>query len=90
MQTMDMIIVKKKRIALAKRGNALSNGSQNRNQHGLWGILRTVTSSVKGSSESILFNFQNFAPFKFSYFVILCFILYKTSYFVHESSARRN
>ncbi|CAH0393693.1 unnamed protein product [Bemisia tabaci] len=53
MQTMDMIIVKKKRIALAKRGNALSNGSQNRNQHGLWGILRTVTSSVKGSSENI-------------------------------------
>ncbi|XP_060606517.1 Golgi pH regulator A-like [Ruditapes philippinarum] len=50
MQTMDMIMNKKRRIALAKREN-LRSASQNIGG-GLWGMLKTVTAG--GSSESIL------------------------------------
>jgi hypothetical protein len=56
MQTMDMILVKKKRRALAKNGSVV-NGAQNAQSSsgGIWGMLKTVTTSVsKGSGESIL------------------------------------
>ncbi|KAL4229367.1 Golgi pH regulator A [Mactra antiquata] len=49
MQTMDMIMNKKRRIALANRENQRS-ASQNLGG-GLWGMLKTVTSG--GSSENI-------------------------------------
>nr|CAD7442505.1 unnamed protein product [Timema bartmani] len=50
MQTMDMILVKKKRITLAKKGSVV-NGSQNSPKHsGIWGMLRTVTTSTSGEN----------------------------------------
>lgn len=49
MQTMDMIMNKKRRIALAKREN-LRSASQNIGG-GLWGMLKNVTAG--GSSENI-------------------------------------
>lgn len=49
MQTLDMIMNKKRRIALAKREN-LRSASQNMGG-GLWGMLKTVTTG--GSSENI-------------------------------------
>lgn len=54
MQTMDMILVKKKRIALAKRGS-MSNSGQGKNgsNQGIWGMLRTVTTVATGSTENI-------------------------------------
>lgn len=54
MQTMDMILVKKKRIALAKRGST-SNSAQGKNgsNQGIWGMLRTVTTVATGSTENI-------------------------------------
>lgn len=50
MQTMDMILAKKKRIALSKRGSkaGFSLGSP----QNLWGILRTAGKG--GDSDSIL------------------------------------
>ncbi|GLH11508.1 hypothetical protein R5R35_012040 [Gryllus longicercus] len=54
LQTMDMIVVKKKRIALVKKG-ALNNGSgDGQGRSGIWGMLRNVTTSVgKSSSENV-------------------------------------
>lgn len=50
LQTMDMIIIKKKRIALAKRGST-SRGAFGQ---GIWGMLKNVATN-SNSSESILF-----------------------------------
>ncbi|RZF41019.1 hypothetical protein LSTR_LSTR002651 [Laodelphax striatellus] len=47
LQTMDMIIVKKKRIALAKRAASSRGGGQ-----GIWGMLKTVAVNTS-SSENI-------------------------------------
>jgi hypothetical protein len=60
LQTMDMILVKKKRIAVAKKGTVV-NGAQNiHSSSGIWGMLKTVTTSVsKGSGESILSSRQS-------------------------------
>jgi hypothetical protein len=59
LQTIDMILVKKKRIALAKKGTVV-NGAQNaHSSYGIWGMLKTVTSVSKGSGESILSSRQS-------------------------------
>ncbi|XP_054282544.1 Golgi pH regulator [Macrosteles quadrilineatus] len=44
LQTMDMILVKRKRIALAKRG--VSDTGQTKPSHGFWGMLKTVAGSA--------------------------------------------
>lgn len=54
MQTMDMIVVKKKRIALMERD---SRSQKNRNTKdastsGVWSMLKSVASVGVGSSES--------------------------------------
>ncbi|XP_063439113.1 Golgi pH regulator-like isoform X2 [Mytilus trossulus] len=51
MQTMDMILMKKKRIAIAKR-ESLKQASLTKNQGGFWGMLRNVGSS-SGSTENV-------------------------------------
>ncbi|XP_069115258.1 Golgi pH regulator A-like isoform X4 [Argopecten irradians] len=51
-QTMDMILLKKKRIAKAKE-ESLRQATVNKSQGGLWGMLKTVTSAASGSSENI-------------------------------------
>lgn len=54
LQTMDMILVKKKHIALAKKCSVVNGAQNNPSSSGIWGMLKTVTTSVsKGSSESI-------------------------------------
>ncbi|XP_067007866.2 Golgi pH regulator isoform X2 [Anabrus simplex] len=53
LQTMDMIVAKKKRIALAKKGQ-IGNGSKDGlGSSGIWSMLRTVTSVTKGSGENV-------------------------------------
>ncbi|GAB6018867.1 Golgi pH regulator B [Chamberlinius hualienensis] len=52
MQTMDMIIVKKKRIALAERENLQKMGAGHQTS-GIWGILRSVASSASYSGENV-------------------------------------
>lgn len=53
MQTIDMIIVKKKRIALAKRGMTdISQKQVPANSRGIWDMLKNVTSP--NNTESIL------------------------------------
>lgn len=47
MQTIDMLLAKKKRIALDRRRNKTTNTKQ-----GLWGMIKTVTNKPAGS-ESI-------------------------------------
>lgn len=49
LQTMDMIIAKKKRIALAKRGEVKSSQTDSRSR--LWGML-TPLAVMKGGQES--------------------------------------
>ncbi len=65
MQTMDMIVVKKKRIALIERD---SRSLKNRNTKeastsGVWSMLKSVASSRANSSESkkdlLFFKSQN-------------------------------
>lgn len=56
MQTMDMIVVKKKRIALMERD---SRTQKNRNikeasTSGVWSMLKSVASARATSSESML------------------------------------
>ncbi|XP_071175819.1 Golgi pH regulator-like [Mytilus edulis] len=51
MQTMDMILMKKKRIAISKR-ESLKQASLTKNQGGFWGMLRNVGSS-SGSTENV-------------------------------------
>ncbi|XP_069677519.1 Golgi pH regulator [Periplaneta americana] len=54
MQTMDMILAKKKRIALAKKGSVVNGAQNNQESSGLWGMLKTVTTSVsKSTGENI-------------------------------------
>ncbi|KAL5019993.1 hypothetical protein ScPMuIL_002885 [Solemya velum] len=50
LQSVDMIIMKKKRMAIAKR-DSLRQASLNRNHGGIWGMIKNVTSG--GSSENI-------------------------------------
>lgn len=52
LQTMDMILVKKKRITLAHRDHLQRSEASNQFS-GLWGIFRNVTSSVSFGGESI-------------------------------------
>lgn len=47
LQTMDMILVKKKRIALNKKREKTPSGG------GIWGMITSVT--TKNATESILF-----------------------------------
>lgn len=54
LQTVDMILVKKKRIALAKRDSKLKSSQVEGSRTGWWGVLKTVTSVGRSSSESIL------------------------------------
>nr|CAG4643988.1 EOG090X06XN [Lepidurus arcticus] len=53
LQTMDMILVKKKRIALLERDSHASSAPTDRHSAGLWGVLKSVTSVAIGPSESI-------------------------------------
>lgn len=58
LQTMDMILAKKKRIALARRGDgtrARGQGAAGGGGGGIWGMLRNVTTSPTSPTESILF-----------------------------------
>lgn len=50
LQTMDMIIAKKKRIALAKKGGSQNVQTDNRSR--LWGMLTPI--GIKGNQESKL------------------------------------
>ena len=54
MQTMDMIVVKKKRIALIERDAGSRNNSRHtkENPSGVWSMLRSVTSVGSSNSES--------------------------------------
>lgn len=53
LQTMDMILVKKKRIALARRGvSDMSNSKTGAGSRGIWDMLRNVAGS--NGTESIL------------------------------------
>lgn len=54
LQTIDMIIVKKKRLALIKRGNKTKGQNLEDCKTGWWGMLRTVTTVGRNSGESIL------------------------------------
>ena len=54
LQTMDMILAKKKRIALAKKGSVVNGTQSNQSNSGIWGMLKTVTSGSKSGGESIL------------------------------------
>lgn len=55
LQTIDMIINKKKRIALATQKSSYSVNA-NQSKPGLWGFLKTVSDSVTGSGESNPFD----------------------------------
>ncbi|XP_064595611.1 Golgi pH regulator-like [Liolophura sinensis] len=50
MQTMDMIVMKKKRIALAKQ-EGLRQASTARSSGGIWGMLKSVTSNTSGGEN---------------------------------------
>lgn len=50
MHTLDMVLVKKKRIALEKRRNKANNTSK----QGLWGMISSVTNRPPGSESKIL------------------------------------
>ena len=50
MQTMDMILVKKKRIALDKRRNKTNM------KQGIWGMISSVTQRPPGSESKYIFN----------------------------------
>uniref|UniRef100_A0A8C1UWA5 Golgi pH regulator n=1 Tax=Cyprinus carpio TaxID=7962 RepID=A0A8C1UWA5_CYPCA len=52
LQTMDMIVSKKKRIAMTRR-QMYQRGEEQNKQTGFWGMIKSVTSSPSGS-ESIL------------------------------------
>ena len=54
LQTMDMILAKKKRIALARKGSVVNGAQSSQNNSGIWGMLKTVTSVNKNGGESIL------------------------------------
>uniref|UniRef100_A0A0L8FTU5 Abscisic acid G-protein coupled receptor-like domain-containing protein n=1 Tax=Octopus bimaculoides TaxID=37653 RepID=A0A0L8FTU5_OCTBM len=54
-QTMDMIVMKKKRIALAHRDN-LRQAALNKNQRGLFGMFRATTSKATTENVSQLRN----------------------------------
>ncbi len=55
LQTVDMIINKKRRIALATYKSSYSTNT-GQSKSSLWGFLKTVSDSVSGSGESILSN----------------------------------
>lgn len=73
LQTMDMIIVKKKRIALAKKGEMMG---QSEVRSRLWGMLGPL-GGTKGNQESvyyiniikskIIYDHQQFTALTFSY-----------------------
>ncbi|XP_022257579.1 Golgi pH regulator-like [Limulus polyphemus] len=52
LQTVDMIIMKKKRIALAEREKLLQPGSGSQGSV-IWNMLKSVTTSQYGSSENV-------------------------------------
>lgn len=54
MQTMDMIVVKKKRIALMEReaGARKNRHSRQSSASGVWSMLKSVASAATSSSES--------------------------------------
>ncbi|XP_043858327.1 Golgi pH regulator isoform X3 [Dromiciops gliroides] len=53
LQTMDMIISKKKRIAMARR-NMFQKGEVNNKPSGFWGMIKSVTTSAPGSENLTL------------------------------------
>ncbi|XKL67561.1 hypothetical protein PGB90_003052 [Kerria lacca] len=53
LQTIDMIINKKKRIALAKHKSSSYLLNTGQSKPGLWGFFKSVSSSVTGSGENI-------------------------------------
>lgn len=55
LQTIDMTIVKKKRIALIKKENKTKEKSLEESRSGWWGMIKNVTTVGRNSGESILF-----------------------------------
>ncbi|KAK6616890.1 Golgi pH regulator [Polyplax serrata] len=53
LQTIDMVIVKKKRIALTKRGNKMKGDHPDAGNSSWWGMLKTVTTVGRNSGENI-------------------------------------
>ncbi|KAB1260372.1 Golgi pH regulator [Camelus dromedarius] len=53
LQTMDMIISKKKRMAMTRR-TMFQKGEEHNKPSGFWGMIKSVTTSAPGS-ESILY-----------------------------------
>ena len=79
MQTMDMIVVKKKRIALIERDAGTRNNSRltKENPSGVWSMLRSVTSVRSSSSESkFTLPFFSFFFFFFSFFCKLVDLIF--------------
>ena len=83
MQTMDMIVVKKKRIALIERdvGTRKSRHVKDASTSGVWSMLKSVASVGTTGSESITFTKQN--PTKILNFPF--FILFFSRFIYTES-----
>lgn len=64
LQTLDMILAKKKRIALAKKGSKSKSNQVDNNKTGWWGVLRTVTAVGQTPSESILLKLRKIPSIK--------------------------
>lgn len=75
MQTMDLIVVKKKRIALAKRGVQVHGSQSVPTSPSLWNMIRTVTS--KETPESILF-LSHLTHYAFVFFLKKTFVWMKS------------
>lgn len=58
MQTMDMILAKKKRIALAKRALKSADRSSSENRQGFWGRILSAATVPGRDLESILLTFE--------------------------------
>ena len=69
MQIMDMIVVKKKRVALIERevGSRKSRHVKEASTSGVWSMLKSVASVGTSGSESIIHNFLylyvNYVPY---------------------------
>ncbi|OXB68235.1 hypothetical protein ASZ78_007984 [Callipepla squamata] len=60
LQTMDMIISKKKRIAVAHR-TMFQRGEVHNKPTGFWGMIKSVTTSVAGSEKFVMYSSLDYA-----------------------------
>ena len=58
MQTLDMIVMKKKRIALAKQEDQ-QRAALNKDRGGIWGKLKSMTYSTNTESEYLIPHSEN-------------------------------